>query len=82
MLKINEGSVFNFQAINKNAVAAEQITAKLSIFRATCKPQHPVKGKLQSKKMVTQRGSYRSRGIPCARFSRNFPTHYSKWRKV
>jgi hypothetical protein len=45
MLKINEGSVFNFQAIIKNAIAAEQIIGKLSIFRGTCKPRHPVKGK-------------------------------------
>jgi hypothetical protein len=46
VLKIKEGSVFIFQAINKNAVAAEQITGKWSIFRGTCKSQHPVKGKV------------------------------------
>jgi len=36
VLKINEGSVFISQAINKNAVTAEQITGKWFIFRGTC----------------------------------------------
>jgi hypothetical protein len=44
VLKINEGSVFNFRATNKKAAASEPIAGKWSIFRGACKPEHPVKG--------------------------------------